>query len=143
MTITTHIHRLAIASVLAFALLAGPAAAQSTPTSEHNARWPREPASGPLPTVSPVPAQDSGNDWTLVSVAAGPDPDRRGHRHRNRRPHPRPPARRRLTGLDINAGSRNHHATYRAVRLDVRAEPHTRSHRASWRRLPSVQVARS
>ena len=71
MTITTHIHRLAIASVLAFALLAGPAAAQSTPTSEHNARWPREPASGPLPTVSPVPAQDSGNDWTLVSVAAG------------------------------------------------------------------------
>jgi hypothetical protein len=71
MTITTHIHRLAVAAVLAFALLAGPAAAQSVPPSEHNARWPREPASGPLPTASPAPAPDTGNDWTLISVAAG------------------------------------------------------------------------
>jgi hypothetical protein len=70
MTITTHIHRLTVAAVLAFALLAGPAAAQSVPPSENNARWPREPAGGPTPTVAPVPAEP-GNDWTLVSVAAG------------------------------------------------------------------------
>ena len=71
MTITTHIHRLAVAAVLAFALLAGPAAAQSVPPSEHNARWPREPASGPAPAATPVPAAQPGNDWTLISVAAG------------------------------------------------------------------------
>jgi len=71
MPITTHIHRLAVAAVLAFALLAGPAAAQSVPPSENNARWPREPASGPTPTTAPVPAAEPGNDWTLISVAAG------------------------------------------------------------------------
>ena len=71
MTTTTHIHRLAVADVLTFALLAGPAAAQSVPASEHNARWPREPASGPAPTATPVPSTDTGNDWTLISVAAG------------------------------------------------------------------------
>jgi hypothetical protein len=71
MTITTHIHRLAVASLLAFALLCGPAAAQSVPASEHNARWPREPASGPAPTPTPVSATDTGNGWTLISVATG------------------------------------------------------------------------
>ena len=70
MTTTTHLHRLAVAAVLAFALLAGPAAAQSVPPSEHNARWPREPASGPAPTAAPIPAE-SRHDWTLISVAAG------------------------------------------------------------------------
>jgi len=62
MTTTTHLHRLAVAAVLAFALLAGPAAAQSVPPSEHNARWPREPASGPAPTATPIPAE-SGHDF--------------------------------------------------------------------------------
>jgi hypothetical protein len=71
MPITTHIHRLAVASLLAFALLSGPAAAQSVPASEHNARWPREPASGPAPIATPVPGTDTGNDWTLISVGAG------------------------------------------------------------------------
>ena len=73
MQITKRLHHLTVATGIAFVLLAGSAMAQSVPTSEHNARWPREPAGGPLPAASPapVPVPDQGNDWTLISVAAG------------------------------------------------------------------------
>jgi hypothetical protein len=87
MTNTHRTQRLAVAFTLVLALLASPAAATQpapspaadativVPQSKYNARWPREPASGPLP---PVVAQApdtqplrAGTDRTLVSVAAG------------------------------------------------------------------------
>jgi hypothetical protein len=84
MTTTTHPIRLAIAAALAFALLAAPATAttpspartnpsNTVPTSPLNARWPREPASGPLPTVTAAPVVDPPrtNHHTLVSIGAG------------------------------------------------------------------------
>jgi hypothetical protein len=73
MQITKRLHHLTVATGIAFVLLAGSAMAQSVPTSEHNARWPREPVGGPLPAASPAPAPvpEESNDWTLVSVAAG------------------------------------------------------------------------
>jgi hypothetical protein len=87
MQTTRHpIHRLALACALVLALLAGPAAASAAattrpaaairvPTSENNARWPREPASGPLPAVTAPPTNVSRHsqprDWTLISVGAG------------------------------------------------------------------------
>jgi hypothetical protein len=83
-----HIRRPAVAIVFACALVAGPATAAARaadhaqagapsviPTSNQNARWPREPASGPLPAVTPAatPAPISGqaHDGTPASVAAG------------------------------------------------------------------------
>jgi hypothetical protein len=86
---TTHrIHHLAVAGALAFALLAGPAAASppaadpaaattAVPPSQYNARWPREPAGGPQPAVRPQPTvapprtPTGGREWTLAPVAAG------------------------------------------------------------------------
>jgi hypothetical protein len=81
---THRTHRLALAFTLGLMLLASPAAAAppvSTPAaivvppSQNNARWPREPASGPQPSVvaqiPDIPPSDTGADWTLVSVAAG------------------------------------------------------------------------
>jgi hypothetical protein len=86
MTNTPHrIHRLAIAAALVLALLTPAAAfaapgardagATRVPTSANNARWPREPASGPLPAVTALPTGASGHhqprSWTLISVGAG------------------------------------------------------------------------
>jgi hypothetical protein len=82
---TNHrIPHLAIAFALVFALLAGltaataPARAQQTgtattvPVSEYNARWPREPASGPLPpVVVPAAAPAAPRNHTAVPVLAG------------------------------------------------------------------------
>ena len=74
---THRIHHLAVAVALAFALLAGPAAAAPpagdppVPASQYNARWPREPVGGPQPTVVAPATPTDGRDWTLVSVAAG------------------------------------------------------------------------
>ena len=75
---------LAIALVLAFVLLAGftatsaPArteqadSAITVPVSEYNARWPREPASGPLPpAVVPAPTPAEPRNDTAVPVLAG------------------------------------------------------------------------
>jgi hypothetical protein len=74
-TTTHHIHRIAVAFALAFALFTAPAAASAqssaVPPSEHNARWPREPASGPSPSVTPITRPADGQDWTLVSVTGG------------------------------------------------------------------------
>jgi hypothetical protein len=83
--LSTHrIPHLAIASVLAFALFAGftaastPARAQhvepaiTVPVSEYNARWPREPASGPLPPVAvPAATPAEPRNQTAVPVLAG------------------------------------------------------------------------
>jgi hypothetical protein len=81
---THRTHRLAVAFTLGLVLLASPAAAAppaSTPAaivvppSPNNARWPREPASGPQPpVVAQTPAiqpTHPSTDRTLVSVAAG------------------------------------------------------------------------
>src|SRR3954447_206430 len=74
----THITRLAVTFALVFALLTAPAPAATAgspavPVSPYNARWPREPASGPLPPASPVPASASApsqrHHWTLASIA--------------------------------------------------------------------------
>ena len=75
-----HISRLAIAFAVAFSLLAGVSAAAvpprvqhaTVPVSQDNARWPREPASGPLPPVAVPPATpvEPGNH-TALPIAAG------------------------------------------------------------------------
>lgn len=74
---------LAIALVLAFVLLAGftatsaPArteqadSAITVPVSEYNARWPREPASGPLPPVALPATPAEPRNHTVVPVLAG------------------------------------------------------------------------
>ena len=82
---THRIPHLAIASALVFALFAGFTAASTpargqqvepaiaVPVSEDNARWPREPASGPLPPVAvpeqPTPAEPRNH--TVVPVVGG------------------------------------------------------------------------
>jgi hypothetical protein len=68
--------RTVLLSLLLCGVLAAPAAAQvaspEVPPSAYNARWPREPASGPTPVATAaLPAPDSGTDWTLPSIAAG------------------------------------------------------------------------
>ena len=81
---THRIPHLAIAFALVFALLAGftaaspPARAQqvepavTVPLSENNARWPREPASGPLaPVVVPTTTPVEPRNHTAVPVIAG------------------------------------------------------------------------
>ena len=82
---TTHrIPYLATALALVFALLAGVPATSAlaraqhagsvgtVPVSEYNARWPREPASGPLPpAVVPAPTSAEPRDDTAVPVLAG------------------------------------------------------------------------
>ena len=81
---TTHrIPHMAIAFALVFILLAGltaasaPAAQQAgtattVPVSEHNARWPREPASGPLPPPAvPAPTPAEPRNHTAIPVLAG------------------------------------------------------------------------
>jgi hypothetical protein len=72
MTRSHRIPRLALALAVAPALLFSPAAARPAghahaqpaivvPTSSLNARWPREPASGPLPASGrPAPASPAG-----------------------------------------------------------------------------------
>jgi hypothetical protein len=82
---THRIPHVAIAFALVFALFAGitaaaaPARAQqvepaiAVPVSEDNARWPREPASGPLPPVvvpAATPSTEPDNH-TAVPVVAG------------------------------------------------------------------------
>jgi hypothetical protein len=69
--------RTILISLLLCGVLAAPAAAQvaspTVPPSAYNARWPREPASGPAPvapTVTPT-APNSGTDWTFPSIAIG------------------------------------------------------------------------
>ena len=75
---------LAIAVALAFVLLAGftatsaPArteqadSAITVPVSEYNARWPREPASGPLPPAAvPAATPVEPRNHTAVPVVAG------------------------------------------------------------------------
>ena len=83
--LSTHrIPHLAIASALVFALFAGftaaspPARAQQAepallvPVSEYNARWPREPASGPLPPAAvPAATPVEPRNHTAVPVLAG------------------------------------------------------------------------
>ena len=85
MPTTDRIPHVAIAFALVFALLAGltvasaPARAQQTstattvPVSEYNARWPREPASGPLPpVVAPTaPSSAEPRNRRAVPVLAG------------------------------------------------------------------------
>ena len=84
-----HIRRPAVAIMFACALVASPtttaaraadhaqAGAPSViiPTSNQNARWPREPASGTLPAVTtaatPAPISGQSHDRTPASVAAG------------------------------------------------------------------------
>jgi cytochrome bd-type quinol oxidase subunit 1 len=74
----------AIAFALVFALFAGITAASApartqqmepavtVPVSEYNARWPREPASGPLPpVVVPAATPTEPNNHTAVPVVAG------------------------------------------------------------------------
>ena len=81
---THHTPHLAIALTIALTLLAAlnaaspPARAQqadsvvTVPVSEYNARWPREPASGPLPpAVVPAPTSAEPRDDTAVPVLAG------------------------------------------------------------------------
>ena len=78
---TTHrIPQLAVAFALVFTSLAGvtPASASvrdqdanpavAVPVSEYNARWPREPASGPLPPFVSVPAAASAEPRNHVAV---------------------------------------------------------------------------
>jgi hypothetical protein len=80
MTRTHRIHRTALALLLASALLATPAAATpasgspTVPTSAFNARWPSEPAGGPLPVTTAAPAPPAPREshkLTLVWVATG------------------------------------------------------------------------
>jgi hypothetical protein len=84
MPITHRITQLAIAFALVFTLFAGssaaatPARAQqvepttTVPVSEYNARWPREPASGPLPpVVVPAATPAEPRHHTVVPVVAG------------------------------------------------------------------------
>lgn len=81
---THRIPHLAIAFALALALFAAftaasaPAHAQqaepaiTVPVSEDNARWPREPASGPLPpSVVPTATPAEPRNHTAVPVVAG------------------------------------------------------------------------
>ena len=81
---THRIPHLAIALTLALTLLAGlnaaspPARAQqadpatTVPVSEYNARWPREPASGPLPPATvPAPTPAQPRNHTTIPVLAG------------------------------------------------------------------------
>ena len=81
---THHTPHLAIALTIALTLLAAlnaaspPAHAQQTdpattvPVSEYNARWPREPASGPLPpTTVPAPTPAPPRNHTAIPVLAG------------------------------------------------------------------------
>jgi hypothetical protein len=69
--------RTILLSLLLCGVFAAPAAAQvaspAVPPSAYNARWPREPASGPaVSTPVAVPAPDTGGtDWTLPSIAIG------------------------------------------------------------------------
>src|SRR3954453_22784300 len=74
---TTHrIGRLIVTPAVTLALLTAPAAAGAqspVPVSPNNARWPREPASGPLPPTA-VPATPPPADSprrTLLPVGAG------------------------------------------------------------------------
>ena len=66
-----NLSRLSLAAVIAFALLASTAAAQTAPTWQRDPMWPREPVGSPAPVVTPAPASDHSSDWTLVSVAGG------------------------------------------------------------------------
>ena len=81
---THRIPHLAIASALVFALFAGFTAASTpargqqvepaiaVPVSEDNARWPREPASGPLPPAAvPSATPVEPRNHTAVPVVAG------------------------------------------------------------------------
>jgi hypothetical protein len=81
---THRIPHLAIASALVFALFAGFTAASTSaraqqvepavmvPVSEYNARWPREPASGPLPPAAvPAATPAEPRNHTAVPVVAG------------------------------------------------------------------------
>ena len=77
---THRIPQLAIAFALVFALLGGFTATSAmaharqaqVPVSQYNARWPREPASGPLPPVV-VPTADPAEprNHPAVPVVAG------------------------------------------------------------------------
>src|SRR6478735_5347822 len=84
MPITHRIPHLAIGCALVLALFAGftaaatPARAEqaepavTVPVSEYNARWPREPASGPLPpAVVPATTPAEPRNHTGVPVLAG------------------------------------------------------------------------
>src|SRR3954447_9794982 len=83
---TSHrIAHLTTAFALVLALLAGSTAttaparaaqqaapATTVPVSQYNARWPREPASGPLPPVAPPAATPAEpHNHTAIPVIAG------------------------------------------------------------------------